>query len=109
MGRIKDIAIKIENDESLTKLEFEVAKESGLNGVKVGDKYFIVDWLDGEIVIDGELINTYGGNFIYRDVIAKITGDSVFTLHEKQYGQCDDCDEFKIDDDSEIEEIVLVY
>lgn len=113
MGAIKNIAIKIENREALTLDEFNVAKESGLNGVRVfnsekgENEYFIVDWKDEETVVDGELINTYGGDFIYRDVVARLTSDNIFTLHETQYGQCPDCDEFEIDDSSEIKEIVL--
>lgn len=109
MGRIKDIAIKIENKEALTLEEFNVAKESGLNGVRVGAEYFIVDWKDDETLVEGELIDTYGGDFTYRDVVAKMTSDNLFTLWEQHYGQCDDSDEFEIDDNSEIKEFVLGF
>jgi len=115
MGAIKNITIKIENREALTLDEFNVAKESGLNGVRVfnfekgENEYFIVDWKDEEIVVDGELINTYGGDFVYRDVTAKMTDDNLFTLWEKQYGQCDDCGELEIDDDSDIKQIALGF
>jgi len=112
MSKIKDIIIKIRNDEALTLDEFNVAKESGLNGIKIynsekrENEYFIVYWKDNEIVVDGELISTYGVNFTYRDVIAKKT-DNLFTLHETHYEKCEDNDEFQIDDDFEIRNIVL--
>ena len=114
MGRIKDIAIKIENREALTLNEFNVAKESGLNGIKFynSDKkeieVYIVDWKDDETVVDGELINTYGGDFIYRDVVAKMTDDNIFTLYETQYGCGSGEGEIEFDNtDPEIREIVL--
>lgn len=115
MGYIKNITTKIENREALTLEEFNVARETGLNGVRIfnsekgENEYFIVDWKDEETVVDGELINTYGGNFVYRDVMAKMTNDNLFTLWEKQYGQCDDSAEFEIDDSFDIKQIVIGF
>jgi hypothetical protein len=114
MGSIKNISIKIENGDSLNINEFDVAKESGYRGVQLYNsvkkerEVYIVDWKDEELVVDSELINTYGGNFIYRDVFAYLDTDtSLFTLHESQYGQCDNTTMFEIDDNLEIRDIIL--
>ena len=73
----------------------------------IENNIFIVDWKDDETLVEGEVGNTYGGDFTYRDVVVKMTDDNLFTLWENQYGQCDVYDEFMIDDNREIKEFVL--
>jgi len=49
MGHIKNIVIKIQNGDGLTKDESIVAKESGLKIIKIGDDYFVDEKLNTAI------------------------------------------------------------
>jgi len=41
-GKIKEIALKIDNEDLLTKDEFAVAQNAGYKGVKEGEMYRII-------------------------------------------------------------------
>ena len=56
-------------------------------------------------MIDGELIDTYGGDFTYRDVTYDINDDESFTFYEVHYG-AKPMGKIEIDDPKEIEELI---
>jgi len=61
---------------------------------------------DIEIMCEGELIDTYGGDFTYRDTGYIKNDDGTFKFYYKDYGAKPTDDWGIIDDPEEIEELL---
>lgn len=56
-------------------------------------------------LIDYELVDTYGGDYTYRDVWYELDENGKYTFYEKYYGPNSSDETLIIDDPNEIEEL----